>query len=224
MVAIFVVATIIVFVTIDYFIQKSAKRRQPALSGEAYRVRFLMPHGFFFGKGHTWVELLPSGNTRIGIDDFVQKIIGKIDEILTPLPGNSVKKGDALFTIRQGDKTLTFRSPVSGKVLDINTEITEVPNFLKHDPYKEGWIAMIEPTSLPVEIREMTIGEQAAKWMRDEVQRFRNFITVAKGNSEQSPEFASVTLMDGGVPINGVLELTSKTLWKDFEEKFLQQE
>lgn len=225
MVAIFVVATIIAFLTIDYFIEKTEKRKKIPARAAARPVRFLMPRGFFFGKGHTWVELLPSGNTRIGIDDFVQKIVGKIDEISPLPPGKLVKKGDAIFTIRQGDKTLTFKSPISGKILDINAELTEVPDFLKNDPYREGWIVVIEPTSLPSEIRELTIGEYAANWLKEEIRKFRNFITSTLNNEQtMKPAMAATTMMDGGVPINGALESSPVGIWRGFEEQFLKQE
>ncbi len=225
MVAIFVAVTIIVFLTIDYFIQKVAKHKQSATIAEASAVRFLLPRGLFFGKGHTWIELLPSGNVRIGVDDFVQKLIGKIDEIRPIPPGDSVKRGDEVFSIRQGNKTLTFRSPISGTILSINSELTKSPAFLKHDPYREGWIAVIEPKSLPEEIQIMTIGDHAAKWLKEEIRRFRSFITEGVSN-EQYPELAMAgkTLMDGGVPINGALEHISKELWEGFEKEFLQQE
>ncbi|HQT92928.1 MAG TPA: glycine cleavage system protein H, partial [Candidatus Kryptobacter bacterium] len=129
MVALFVVATIIIFLGIDYFVQRAAKRKaalSPAAQVSA-KPRFMIPKGYFFGKGHTWVELLPDGLTRVGLDDFVQKILGPVGEV-EPIPVNTiVRKGDKLFTVRQGGKEMSFRAPISGKVVAFNDDLSHSP-------------------------------------------------------------------------------------------------
>ncbi len=228
MVALFVVATIIVFLVIDYFVQR-AEKRKAALAPAAHvpsKARFVIPKGYFFGKGHTWVELLSGGSTRVGLDDFVQKIVGKIDEVTLVPTNGAVVKGDRLFTVRQGDRTMSFRSPVSGKVVAFNEEISKSPAMLKREPYKAGWVAVIEPANLDKEIKLLSIGNEAAQWLKDEIKRFRNFIT-AQANAFSmtgSPAPAGVTLMDGGTPVDGVMERSSKDAWKNFEDDFLANE
>lgn len=225
MVALFVVATIIVFLVIDYFVQR-AEKRKAALAPVAQvstKARFVIPKGYFFGKGHTWVELLSGGSTRVGLDDFVQKIMGKIDEVGFVPTNGKVAKGDKLFTIRQGDKVMSFRSPISGKIVAFNEEISRIPAILKKEPYKGGWVAIIEPANLDKEIKLLSIGNEAAQWLKDEIKRFRNFITAQATAFSRagSPSPAGLTLMDGGIPVDGVMERSSRETWKTFEDDFL---
>jgi glycine cleavage system H protein len=35
-------------------------------------------------------------------------------------------------------------SPVSGRVLEVNEELSETPEIINEDPYGKGWIAVIE--------------------------------------------------------------------------------
>jgi glycine cleavage system H protein len=36
-------------------------------------------------------------------------------------------------------------APVSGTVVEVNTELADAPERLNDDPYGEGWICVIEP-------------------------------------------------------------------------------
>ncbi len=225
MVALFVVATIIVFLVADYFVQRAAKRKA-ALSPVptlAQKPRFIIPKGYFFGKGHTWVELLPDGSTRVGLDDFVQKILGPVGEIALVSSGEYVKRGDKLFLVRQEGKEMAFRAPVSGRVIAFNEELKHSPEAVRREPYRAGWIAMIEPTDIATEIKQLSIGNDAALWLRDEIKRFRNFITeqVRALAPVGSPSLAGVTLMDGGIPVNDVMEHSPQEIWRNFENDFL---
>ena len=225
MVALFVVATIIVFFVIDYFVQR-AEKRKAALSPAAKSLskpRFVIPKAYFFGKGHTWVELLPDGSTRVGLDDFVQKILGPVDQVSVVSNGGQLMSGEKLFTVRQGAKTLSFCSPISGKILCVNNELVQFPDMLKKEPYRRGWIAVMEPSNLADEIKQLSIGSEAAEWLKDEIKRFRNFITAQMGSlaGSGSPALAGATLMDGGVPVDNVMQNTPQEVWKKFESDFL---
>ncbi len=228
MVALFVVATIIVFFVIDYFVQRAEKRKaalSPAVNVPS-KPRFVIPKAYFFGKGHTWVELLPNGLTRVGLDDFVQKILGSVDQVRVVSSDGNFKKGDKLFTVRQGEKEMSFRAPISGKVMEVNDELSRFPDILKKEPYKDGWVAVIEPADLAEEIKQLSIGNEAAKWLKDEIKRFRNFITAQMGllSGTGSPALAGTTLMDGGVPVNNVMEHSPQEVWRMFENDFLAPE
>ncbi|MFZ1080944.1 MAG: hypothetical protein WAO19_03365 [Candidatus Kryptoniota bacterium] len=224
MVALFVVATIIVFFIIDYFVQRSEKRKKataPATDNMS-KARFIIPKEYFFGRGHVWVELLSGGDARIGLDDFVQKIVGRMDDVGFIPVNSKVVKGDKLFTIRQEEKVLSFCAPISGKIVAFNEELSHSPEVIRKKPYADGWVAIIEPSDLD-EIKFLPKGTDAAQWLKEEIKRFRNFIT-AQATSVASfgvPSPAGVTLMDGGIPVEGVMEHSSKEIWQRFENNFL---
>ncbi len=221
MVALFVITTILICLTIDYLVQRAQKKReaiqpQIVLSTES----FVLPRGYFFSKAHTWLELLFTGKVYVGIDDFIAKVAGKIDAVEVPSIGERIKKGEPLFKIKQNGKTLTFYSPVSGKISAINPVILESPNMLLNDPYLNGWIVMVEPEDVASEIKNLLIGNEASQWLRNEIRRFREFI------SREAPKFSPAlepTLADGGLVIKGVLQNVDEKTWEKFEQEFIQQ-
>lgn len=134
--------------------------------------------------------------------------------------GEKITKGEPLFKIRQGERTLTFLSPVSGKIAKINPIIFESPQTILKDPYLNGWIIMIEPEDIASEVKNLLIGSEASKWLKNEIKRFREFI------SKEAPKFSpalELTLADGGLVIKGVLQNVDAKTWEKFEKEFIQQ-
>lgn len=226
MVAIFVITTIILFIIIDIVLTRKARRAEKlALDIAKPKIdeRFILPKGLFHSKSHAWAELLYDGKVRIGLNDFVRKLLGKVDSI-SIIPANSVvQKGDTLFTLYQGSKHLSIKAPISGKVADINAILGKSASPLLEDPYGTGWVSIIEPTNLAADIKGMSVADEAVSWLRREIGRFRDFIKQQALDQQFLANAApvGVTLHDGGLPLYGVLQFAEPSTWESFEQQFL---
>lgn len=226
MVALFVLATILTCVLVEVILGH-ARRRKEALAPKSVKPAvadtFLIPRGYFLSRGHSWAELLFTGNTRVGIDDFVQKLVGTVDGITVPTVNAEVRKGETLFSVQRGGRHLSFAAPLSGRVVEVNTALLGNPTLVNKDPYGSGWIAVVEPSRLATELAPFTIAESAARWLKKEISRFRDFIQTEAVLEERSgsPLPASVTLLDGGMPVAGVLGMTDLKTWESFQREFL---
>jgi glycine cleavage system H protein len=129
-----------------------------------------------------------NGLVHLGIDDFTQKTIGKIDSLELPARGAKIRKGDTLFTLRHGDHRLAVPAPVSGRVTGINDELRERPELIKLKPYQLGWVCTMDPEDLTHDLRELKIGADAVSWYREEIIRYGELIRSALrvGKSERS--------------------------------------
>ena len=224
MVAIFVLLTILAFIAIDLFVQRSARKQEglvPRLAKVQVADRFIVPRGYFLSRGHSWMELLFTGNARVGIDDFIQKLAGTVEAVNLPPLGSTLRKGEPLLTLQIGPRELSIPSPLSGTIAEVNADIARNPSAVNSDPYGSGWGVVIEPNNLSEELRQLNIAETAAQWLRGEVSRFRNFIKDYSFRTEANPLPAGVTLLDGGMPVAGVLQMTDDQTWKAFEREFL---
>ena len=122
MVLFLVILTIAAFLLIELAYRMWSKRAKEkagnlAMSSRAAFVpaalpAFRLPAGLFYHSGHTWAHLTPAGDAEIGIDDFAQGIIGKIDRIDLPRPGERLRQGEKAFTVVQGKKKIDFVSPI----------------------------------------------------------------------------------------------------------------
>jgi glycine cleavage system H lipoate-binding protein len=222
MVALFVVATILLCVGIELLRDRARQRKAEPSAAHIPADRFFLPKGFFVSKAHTWVELTFSGEARVGIDDFAQKVIGSIDRIEVAPLKKELNKGDTLLTVAHGNRVLSIPAPISGTVLTVNESLFDSPQILHQDPYVAGWVAVIVPKNISTELRLLAIADDAAKWLRKEVSRFRDFIKEQAQIGVPLP--AGVTMLDGGAPLNGALEQFNENTWNAFQKEFLKAE
>ena len=222
MVALFVIATILLCVGIELLRDRAKQRTAVPAAAQVPVDRFLLPKGYFLSKAHTWVELTFAGEARIGVDDFAQKVIGTIERIEVAPLGSEINKGDTLMKVYHGNRMLSIPTPITGKVLTVNDSLLDSPKRLHQDPYLAGWVAVVTPKNISSELHFLTIADEAAKWLRKEVSRFRDFIKAQSQIGMPVP--AGVTMLDGGAPLSGVLEQFNENTWNAFQKEFLNIE
>ncbi len=103
---------------------------------------FAIPGGVFISDEHCWATMDQTGVVKIGIDDFAKKLFGKVDDIEFPNLGMHVKKGQPLFSVKQGNRSIAFSSPVSGQVSKVNTPLLKELESLDITPYDRNWFCI----------------------------------------------------------------------------------
>lgn len=178
-----------------------------------------LPRGLFYDKSHTWTFMEKNGQVRVGMDDFLQHVTGSISRVQLKEVGESVYKGEALFTIIQNGKHLTIYSPISGKITSLNDNLYDAPSAINSAPYGEGWVYLIEPTNWFREIQFMISGEKFTSWLTGEFVRLKDFLAQSAGVNLN--QHAYVLMQDGGAIKDGILEEMEPEVWEDFQTKFL---
>lgn len=158
---------------------------------------FSIPGGVFIAKNHTWVSMNQEGIAKVGIDDFAQKLIGKITSLELPNLGMNVKAGQPLFTIKQGNRSVTFTSPVSGKVSQINTLLKDNLEALDVTPYERNWVCALDAENLDNEIKEMKIGKSAVAFFQEDIEKFKTFFMELLKSEKKSDEYLEEGLFIG---------------------------
>lgn len=103
-----------------------------------------VPTELKYTKEHEWIKI-ESGNTAIvGITDYAQGELGDIVFVEIETEGEELGQGDTFGTIEAVKTVSDLFMPVSGKVLEINSLITEEPEQINKDPYTKGWLIKVE--------------------------------------------------------------------------------
>lgn len=168
------------------FVDKSLIRRQdriertarpqvhlvtPAATADRSRRKINVPAGLFISPAHTWIGLELNGTVRVGLDDFMQKLLGPIERLALPTAGQHVDKGAPLFSITKGARRMAIPSPATGVVAAVNSELTNHMDYLRMRPFDLGWICTLEPTALPSDLQSLILGATAVGWYREEIDR-----------------------------------------------------
>jgi glycine cleavage system H protein len=219
MTVLFVIATILVFLTIDWFVQRSrVKHEVPELAPrpvQTHPVR--LPDGIFFAPSHTWLNLFPSGKVRLGIDDFVARLFENPELSFIKKPGEEIRRGDPLLLVKDAGHTLTIHAPITGTIVAMNDALVQNPDVLKDRLFSDGWGYVIQPRRAD-ELKGLLLGSETKRWMQEEFRRLRDFFA----GLDQGTNVAPALLQDGGPPVAGIMSTMNEKVWSSFEEQFLK--
>jgi biotin carboxyl carrier protein len=128
MVALFVIATILLFVVADAIVAYFKRRESTAAEAKPVLQPQGMPAGLFVDAHHAWISLTAEGKVRVGLDELARKLTGAIDSVRFAETGKRIARGETLMWVKAGNITVPVVSPVSGIV-----EATQLP-----DPNAKG--------------------------------------------------------------------------------------
>lgn len=99
-----------------------------------------------FTATHEWV-VLNGDIATIGISDHAQKELGDIVFIELPEIGKTIKKTESFGTIESTKAASQIYAPLSGKIIEVNTALSDHPELINKEPYDKGWIIKIKITA-----------------------------------------------------------------------------
>lgn len=98
--------------------------------------------GLRYSEDHEWVKV--EGDIAvIGISDFAQKELGDITYADLPEVDDEVEAGEEFGALESVKASSELLSPVSGKVVEVNSELEDTPEKINEDAY-EAWIIKVE--------------------------------------------------------------------------------
>jgi len=106
-----------------------------------------VPKDLMYTNDHEWIKF-DNNIITIGITDFAQGELGDIIFVELPEVGREIEKDEAFGTIEAVKTVTDLISPVTGKVVDINDDIEDSPEFVNEDCYGKGWFVKIDIADL----------------------------------------------------------------------------
>jgi glycine cleavage system H protein len=103
----------------------------------------MYPEGLKYTKDHEWVDVKGSTGT-VGVTFFAQKELGDVVFVELPEVGRQLTQGEIFGTIESVKAVSEIYSPVSGTVLEINTDLRDRPEQVNLAPYGSGWIVKMK--------------------------------------------------------------------------------
>jgi glycine cleavage system H lipoate-binding protein len=222
MVAAMVLATFVIFVVVDYYMQR--RRPQPVKVVAAAQEPeglpfplsvvggFKLPAHLSYHPGHSWAIKEARQAVRIGLDDFAARLVGQFDQIELPARGRWLRQGERGWTVTRGSHRFEMLSPIEGEVVDVNEEVLRDPSLAHSDPFGVGWLVAVNAPAADANLKNLLRGRLAQRWMEE---------SVAALHTRISPD-PGVRLQDGGHAIPDVLAEIPEERWeKVVRELFL---
>jgi glycine cleavage system H protein len=88
--------------------------------------------------------LFDGKQARIGLSDFLQQRSGDVAFAEVKPVGTQLTQGDEVAVIETIKVDISLSSPLSGKVVEVNSSMETAPEAINQDPYGAGWLAVVE--------------------------------------------------------------------------------
>ncbi len=104
------------------------------------------PSELKYTKDHEWIRL-EGDNAVIGITDFAQGELGDIVYVDITSEGETIAKEEIFGTVEAVKTVSDLFMPVSGEILEFNSQLEPAPETVNSDPYGAGWMIKIRLTN-----------------------------------------------------------------------------
>lgn len=125
-----------------------------------------IPENYKFLSSHEWAKLEEDGKVTVGISDYAQDQLGDIVFVELPEIDSEVNQGDEAAVVESVKAASEVYSPVSGKVIDVNSSLEDSPETVNLSAFEEGWFFKIEVTDIS-ELENLLSSEQYSEHCQD---------------------------------------------------------
>jgi glycine cleavage system H protein len=101
------------------------------------------PDELKYTKDHEWVKI-EGDIATIGVTDFAQKELGDIVYVEVETLGETLEAGEVFGTVEAVKTVSDLFMPVTGEILEINSELESAPELVNDAPYTEGWMVKVK--------------------------------------------------------------------------------
>jgi glycine cleavage system H protein len=104
-----------------------------------------------YSKEHEWAKA-EGDLVIVGITDHAQNSLHEITFVEISEAGTEVKAGDECGLVESMKASSDIFSPVSGEIVEVNTDLEDSPEIVNEDCYEKGWMFKVKPSNLDAEM------------------------------------------------------------------------
>lgn len=106
-----------------------------------------VPSNLKYTKDHEWI-VLEGDVATIGITAYAAEQLGDIVFVDIDTVGETLNAEEVFGTIEAVKTVSDMYLPISGEVIEFNSELESNPALINSDPYQAGWIVKIKASNI----------------------------------------------------------------------------
>jgi len=161
-----------------------------------------------YGRKHMWVSPCGEKKARLGIEPGLASVLVAPKAIVLPSMGEHVVRNKVCAWIVMDGGTLPVVSPISGRVTETNTHLSENPHAVSLSPLGQGWLFELAAEGDVAHDGNLHGVADAAKLFAEDERRFQALLAseLRKGGAD-----VGITLADGGQALESLSEMLGPT-------------
>jgi glycine cleavage system H protein len=104
------------------------------------------PKELKYTQDHEWARV-EGNHVTVGITDHAQSALGDVVFVDLPQVGRTLKAHETFGVVESIKAVSDLYSPVAGKVVEVNSALTDDPSQVNKDPYGSAWLVKLEIAS-----------------------------------------------------------------------------
>ncbi|RAS81277.1 glycine cleavage system protein GcvH [Priestia endophytica] len=124
-----------------------------------------LPKDLRYSEEHEWVKV-EGDKVTIGITDFAQSELGDIVFVELPEVGATIEADEPFGSVESVKTVSELYAPISGKVVEINENLDDSPEFVNESPYENAWMIVVEPNNKE-DIEKLMTAEEYQKMISE---------------------------------------------------------
>ncbi|MEI6803110.1 MAG: glycine cleavage system protein H [Burkholderiales bacterium] len=113
---------------------------------------------FYLVEHQVWARLSADQRVTVGITALGIRVAGEI-YMCRPKPvGALLQQGKSVAVVELAKSIVSVKTPVSGTVLETNSQLLSTPELVHQDPYGQGWIARLQAHQLDTDLQHLLHG------------------------------------------------------------------
>lgn len=125
-----------------------------------------VPEGLYYSKDWAWIKV--EGNkVKCGLTDYAQKQLREVVYVELPSAGDTITQNDPYGTVESVKAVSDLVAPLSGKIEQVNEEVSNKPETLNEDPFGKGWLLVITPSNLDAELKNLMDFKKSVEWHKE---------------------------------------------------------
>ena len=106
-------------------------------------ILMIIPSDLLYSNDHEWVKL-DGEIATVGITDFAQRELGDIVYVEIETVGETLDREEVFGTVEAVKTVSDLFMPISGEVLEFNSDLEDNPEAVNEQPYDSGWMIKIK--------------------------------------------------------------------------------
>lgn len=116
-----------------------------------------IPNNLKYTETHEWVQI-EGATATVGITDHAQAELTDVVFVDLPAVGKKVNRREPAAVVESVKAASDIYAPISGEVIENNSQASEQPALVNTAPYSEGWLFKLKITN-PAELESLLTPE-----------------------------------------------------------------
>ena len=126
------------------------------------------PKELKYSKSHEYIKV-NANQAIIGITSYASNELGDVVFVDMPEVGKTYKAGEKFGVIESVKSVSDLYIPCDGKILEVNKDLNDHPEYVNQDPYGKGWMIKVDLTSNSEQNKELISADEYSKFVLAEV-------------------------------------------------------